>query len=656
MPSNVSSVHPRIRFRWLLVLYDLILLMMVDVFLLILYPSTADPLTPTGVVTHLLLGAVCIFAARFATQVYRQIWRYATSESYLRLILADAVGGAVYIVCRWILPIEKTTFVRTLSVVAMNLLCALLARILYQYLYRFRQESKWSGLARRLITLSGATPERDWKPTATGKIGCAIVGAGHVGVTLAQEMQSNQNSLYCPACLIDDDKDIIGRNAGGVHVLSFREATPEALAQRGVQEIIFAKPSLTVEQRRRLYEKFKVAGLPIKVYDAPTVQDADHTKRLIRSFDVEELLFRRRVNALDESAVAAYQGKTILITGGGGSIGSELCRQVARMSPKALVILDIYENSAYDIQQELKQTWENAFPVYVEIVSVCDRDEMEKVMERYHPDVVLHAAAHKHVPLMEHNCCEAVRNNVFGTLTVALAAEKYAVPRFIMISTDKAVNPTNVMGATKRMCEMLVLSQNHAKANRGTCFTATRFGNVLGSNGSVIPLFKRQIAAGGPVTLTDKRITRYFMMIPEAAQLVLQSGAKARSGELFVLDMGQPVRILTLAENMIRLSGFEPYRDIDIIETGLRPGEKLYEELLIKGENLSKTDNDLIFIEKDAPLSEEELSRRLALLQSALNSADEEAMRRALHEAVPTFVEAEEFNRQKAISKEGEPA
>ncbi|MBQ7304782.1 MAG: polysaccharide biosynthesis protein, partial [Clostridia bacterium] len=325
---------------------------------------------------------------------------------------------------------------------------------------------------------------------------------------------------------------------------------------------------MDIERKQQLYAQYKTTGCKIKVYDYPDPQKMAGSKRTLREFDIAELLFRQPVEFTDERTKNYYRGKTVLISGGGGSIGSELCRQIAKMHPKRLVILDVYENGAYDIQQELRIRYGEKLDLVVEIATVCDRQSLEHIFAEHRPDVVLHAAAHKHVPLMERNCVEAVKNNVFGTLNIVEVSEKYGVGKFTMISTDKAVNPTNVMGATKRMCEMIVQSRKGTKTN----FSATRFGNVLGSNGSVIPLFKRQIMNGGPVTLTDKRIIRYFMTIPEASQLVLQSGAMAKNGELYVLDMGKPVKILELAENMIRLSGFEPYKDINIVETGLRPG------------------------------------------------------------------------------------
>ena len=333
-----------------------------------------------------------------------------------------------------------------------------------------------------------------------------------------------------------------------------------------------------------------------------------------------------------------YKGKSILITGGGGSIGSELCRQVAKMEPKQLIIVDIYENCAYDIQQELRIAYEGKLNLAVEIVSITNKKGLARVFEAYHPDIVINAAAHKHVPLMEHNCIEAVENNIYGCLNVIELCEEYGTARFMMVSTDKAVNPTNVMGATKRMCEMIM--QAYSTRGKVKC-SATRFGNVLGSAGSVIPLFKRQIAAGGPVTITDKRIIRYFMTIPEASQLVLESGAMANNGEIFVLDMGKPVKILDLATNMINLSGTQ---GIEIVETGLRPGEKLYEELLVKKDELEKTDNDLIFVEKENPISMEQLQEKLKILHAATASQDDDGVREALRKVVPTFVRPEVIN------------
>ena len=411
----------------------------------------------------------------------------------------------------------------------------------------------------------------------------------------------------------------------------------ETLRKHEVQEVVFAIQNLSDEKKRELYTRYINAGYKVKVYDYPVMQSAGK-KRYLREFDIEELLFRKQIKISDEKTSAYYRDKVVLITGGGGSIGSELCRQLAKMSPRQIIILDIYENGAYDVQQELKIAYGNALDLQIEICSITHKAALRKVFEKYHPQIVINAAAHKHVPLMEKNCVEAIYNNVFGTRNLVELCEEYGVQRFMMVSTDKAVNPTNVMGATKRMCEMIVQS---ASTWGNVVYSATRFGNVLGSAGSVIPLFKRQIANGGPVTLTDKRIIRYFMTIPEASQLVLQSGPMAKNGELFVLDMGQPVKILELAENMIRLSGAQ---GIEIVETGLRPGEKLYEELLVKTEELDKTDNSLIFIEKDAPLPKEEIDRKLAVLQDAVASNDDDTARKALKRVVPTYRSPEEVN------------
>ena len=384
-------------------------------------------------------------------------------------------------------------------------------------------------------------------------------------------------------------------------------------------------------------EYYTEAGYKLKVYDFPTVY-AVGGKRHLREFDAEELLFRKPLAVADERTNAYYKNKVVLITGGGGSIGSELCRQLAKMAPKQLIILDIYENGAYDVQQELKIAYGDNLNLQVEIASITNRKAMERVFETYHPQIVINAAAHKHVPLMEHNCIEAIENNIFGTKVVVELCEEYGAERFMMVSTDKAVNPTNVMGATKRMCEMIAQSAStHGKVK----YSITRFGNVLGSAGSVIPLFKRQIANGGPVTITDKRIIRYFMTIPEASQLVLQSGAIANNGELFVLDMGKPVKIMDLAENMIRLSGVH---GVEIVETGLRPGEKLYEELLVKTEELDKTSNSMIFIERDKALSAEEIDARLDALKKACETGDDLKAKEALRSAVPTFKRPEEVN------------
>ena len=411
-----------------------------------------------------------------------------------------------------------------------------------------------------------------------------------------------------------------------------------------IQEIVVAIPSISEDRRHEILRQLSTLD-KVKIRVLPSTLDMLNQQPIrtqMRDIQIEDLLGRDPIH-LDPAPVDRFLGgKTVLVTGGGGSIGSELCRQIVKHDPKKLVVVDIYENNAYDIQQELLYKYGGRLDLSVEIASIRDRERLRQLFAKYRPDVVFHAAAHKHVPLMETSPMEAVRNNIFGTWNLVRAADEFGVARFIQISTDKAVNPTNIMGASKRMCEMIVQSM---KGRSDTAFAAVRFGNVLGSNGSVVPLFKRQIAGGGPVTITDKRIIRYFMTIPEAAQLVLQAGAMARQNELYVLDMGRPVKILELAENLIRLSGYTPYRDIAIVETGLRPGEKLYEELLIASRDIEKTENNQIFIERQPAITPEELEGKLALLSAALEKSEPDAIREALHEVVPTFHEPDEVNR-----------
>jgi FlaA1/EpsC-like NDP-sugar epimerase len=476
------------------------------------------------------------------------------------------------------------------------------------------------------------------------KIRIAIIGGGGVGTGLAKELLDNPNSTYYPVCFVDNDKEKLGREIFGKEVLYDDEHAPGLLRDYNVQEVIIALPaSVGMEERKTIYERYKNAGFKIKSYDYPAMQSAANGKRTLRDFDIEDLLFRKEQEVITEETINYYKGKVILVTGGGGSIGSEIARQLAKMEPKQLILLDIYENGVYDIQQELRIEYGNSLDLRIEICSITNKMALEKVFKAYKPNIVIMAAAHKHVPLMEHNVIEAVDNNIFGTLNTVELAEKYKASRVHMVSTDKAVNPTNVMGATKRMCEMICMS--HAQIKQKTTFSATRFGNVLGSAGSVIPLFKKQIANGGPVTLTDKRIIRYFMTIPEASQLVLQSASMAKNGELFVLDMGEPVKIYDLAKNMIRLSGFEPDVDIMIKEIGLRPGEKLYEELLVKTEELDKTDNELIFIERDKPLSLDEIKNKLDKLNEGIIKGDDLNMKEIVKSVVPTFIEKEKANK-----------
>ena len=639
----------------MLLLYDLALLITTNVLMLVVYPSGTAPLSWMDIGMHMLLNVLLITFSRVLGGIYRQIWRYGGTSQYMRLILSDAVGCIVYLLLMAVLPLERIAALRAFSIVALNLLAAISIRLIYQYMYEYHSLKSSVGIVLRRLTraVTGVKidPVQEAGPVGVpvgSRINVAIVGAGRVGVMLADELLRNPAAAYQPCCFIDIDSEKIGRYINGLRVFSEAETTTETLAAFPIQEIIFAMPDVSAERKHELYMHYKGTGCKIKVYDYPNPQKVGSGRRMLREFDITELLFREQVEFMDDQTRSYYRGKTILISGGGGSIGSELCRQIAAMGPKRLVILDVYENGAYDIQQELRIQYGTALDLVVEIATVCDRRELWRIFDTHRPDVVLHAAAHKHVPLMERNCVEAVKNNVFGTLNIVEASEAFHVDKFTMISTDKAVNPTNIMGATKRMCEMIVQSRTGTDTN----FSATRFGNVLGSNGSVIPLFRRQILNGGPVTITDKRIIRYFMTIPEASQLVLQSGAMAKNGELYVLDMGRPVKILELAENMIRLSGYEPYRDIDIIETGLRPGEKLYEELLIKTEELDRTDSSMIFIERDKPQAMEAIAQKLDVLRQAVETGDNERVRQALHEVVPTFRTPEEINGEAAQAEE----
>ncbi|MBO5790447.1 MAG: polysaccharide biosynthesis protein [Clostridia bacterium] len=578
--------------RWKLFAFDIVCFIFVSALLLVadrIFGDLSVAVADYALFCAILCGTVTL--ARMLFRVYGNVWRYASFDEYLFASLADVVGGiGGALLC--LLFQRHFTLWHCVAIVASFSVGAQVARFCYQHLYR--------------ITI---------KDKNVSKIGVAIVGAGEVGVTLAEELMYSHKSHYIPLCFVERDEQKIGSRLQGLRVYEENEKVFEHFDRLGVKEIFVAINELSNEDVKTIIDFYEPSGRKIKMYDFPFKDNLTQqpTKRAMREVSIEDLLFRRPMK-FDKAAFSTYYAdKTVLVTGGGGSIGSELSRQVAKLGPKKLIIVDIYENNAYEIEQELRREYGAGLDLTVEIASVRDSKRMESLFETHRPQIVFHAAAHKHVPLMEHSACEAIKNNVFGTKKTADMAEKYGAEKFILISTDKAVNPTNVMGASKRMCEMVV----QCRTDSATSFAAVRFGNVLGSNGSVIPLFRKQIEAGGPLTITDKRIIRYFMTIPEAAQLVMEAGAMAESGQLFVLDMGKPVKILDLAENMIRLSGYTPYEDIDIKEIGLRPGEKLYEELLMKTEDLTATSSDRIFVETDKPFSRQEIDRRLALLWEA---------------------------------------
>ena len=460
-----------------------------------------------------------------------------------------------------------------------------------------------------------------------------IIGAGKAGTLILKEMKASERVHGYPVCIIDDDKDKQGRVIDGVSIMGSRRDIARLVREKGIDEIYVAIPTAPPEDIRDILKICQGTGCQVKILPGVyQLMNGEVTISRLRKVEIEDLLGREPVNVNLDEIMGYVKGKVVLVTGGGGSIGSELCRQLAVHKVKQLIIFDIYENNAYEIQQELKRKYPD-LDMVVLIGSVRNTNRLDYLFRTYRPDIVYHAAAHKHVPLMEDSPNEAIKNNVLGTYKAARAAIKYKAQRFILISTDKAVNPTNIMGASKRLCEMVVQMSNQKSS---TEFVAVRFGNVLGSNGSVIPLFKQQIESGGPVTVTHKDIIRYFMTIPEAVSLVIQAGAYAKGGEIFVLNMGNPVRILDMAENLIRLSGYEPYKDIDICFTGLRPGEKLYEELLMDEEGLQKTVNDRIFIGKPIDMDYDRFERALQRLGEAALS-ETANMRLLVHELVPEY-------------------
>ena len=572
-------------------------------------------------IPNLTLMIVCLCGFLWASKSYDSLWRYAETDEYISLIFMGGIAYVVYFLIQKILPIPKIPSVLSLCIYSMSLLLMMTARFIYRK-YRMKVTSRNQGK----------------------KVRCAIIGAGNAGVALLNEMKNNVSNHYQPVCFFDDDPEKVGKFIHGIEVKGKIDMMPLLLRNTMVTEIIFAIPSANPTRRKEILEMCSTLHCHVKVLpDSFAAVQSENLTQNVRNVKIDDLLGRERVVFNNQEVFGFLQDKVIMVTGGGGSIGSELCRQIAKRGPKRLIAVDIYENNAYDLQQELKMEYGNKLDLKVEIASVRDREKVRELVGYYRPQIIFHAAAHKHVPLMEECPEEAVKNNVFGTYNVVHAADEFGVDKFVLISTDKAVNPTNVMGATKRFCEMILQSM---KGRSHTEYAAVRFGNVLGSNGSVIPLFRRQIEAGGPVTITDKRIIRYFMTIPEAAQLVLEAGAMAGSSEVFVLDMGQPVKILDLAENLIKLSGYVPYVDIDIVETGLRPGEKLYEELLMKSDGLMKTTSSKIFIERQQEISQEEMDEKLDILHKALQAGGRENIRLAMKQVVPTYRDPEEVNCQ----------
>lgn len=551
-------------------------------------------------------------------KLYRSVWRYASANELVNIVGATACASlAQFVYCKF----TDNRMPRSYSVLYFFLLTLAICCIRFGY---------------RILRLIN-----NKRMNLLGKEHCVnvmIIGAGAGGDMILKEIENSRYLSMRAKCIIDDQPGCHGKLMRGVPIVGGRESILDAVGRYSIDEIIFAIPSASVQTRKEILDICKESGCKLRTIPG-TYQliNGDVSVSSLKEVEIEDLLGREPIRINTEEVLGHVGGKVVLVTGGGGSIGSELCRQLAAHHPKQLIILDIYENNAYDIQQELIRKYPD-LDLVVLIASVRNKERIDSIFETYRPNIVYHAAAHKHVPLMEDSPHEAIKNNVFGTYKVAQAADRYGVDKFVLISTDKAVNPTNIMGASKRLCEMLIQSMNR---NSRTNYVAVRFGNVLGSNGSVIPLFKKQIAEGGPVTVTHPDIIRYFMTIPEAVSLVLQAGAYARGGEIFVLDMGEPVKILDLATNLIKLSGYRVGEDIQIVFTGLRPGEKMYEELLMNEEGLKETANKMIFIGR--PIEFDEKVFRSQLVELGREAMDETSdIRAAVEKIVTTYHPAEE--------------
>ena len=515
-----------------------------------------------------LLFINIIFTAVFLCfRLYDKMWRYADIEDFFYAGIASLTANLVFMSFTMIIGTDENRLNYGARIYIIMSLLSTFLTFIFRLVYRLNkiiERKNTSNKNRRRLL---------------------IVGGGEGAATVLSELAKSPENEYVPICLVDDDPEKIGRRIGGVKIEGSTYDIPEICEREDIEVILFTISQINLADKKRILDICAKTHLEVKIIPNVygLIKDGASVTSKIRQVEVEDLLGREPIVFDTEKYGAYITGQTVLVTGGGGSIGSELCRQIAKLSPKKLIILDIYENNAYEIQQELIRQYHEKLNLDTQIASVRDKRKLDYLFSQNKIDVIFHAAAHKHVPLMETTPEEAVKNNVFGTLNLVLLADKYHVKKFVQISTDKAVNPTNIMGATKRICEMIVQTMDKQSETK---FVAVRFGNVLGSNGSVIPLFKEQIQEGGPVTVTHPDIIRFFMTIPEAVSLVLTAGGLAKGGEIFILDMGEPVKILTLAENLIRLSGFKPYEDIPIEFTGLRPGEKLYEEILLNEEGM----------------------------------------------------------------------
>lgn len=563
----------------------------------------------------LLLGVSIVLkiAVFIPFKLYKSLWKYAGVYELVSIFLASALtNGALFLYIAFVERLAPRSIFVITGMIDVFLIGG--SRLTYRLYRRL--------VLGRVIRLDNIKR-------------VLIVGAGDAGAMIAKEMELHTELNYRPVAFLDDSDYKKGKKVNGIPVLGGIDDVADVVERKSIDEIIIAIPSAKPAVLNRIYEQCVKTKCKVKILPSMSqLIDESIILKRVKDVDIEDLLGREPI-VVDLEGIAGYlSGKVVLVTGGGGSIGSELCRQIASFGPKKLIMLDNYENGLYDILNELTRKYPelDIMPV---VANIREMDRLKEIFGEYRPNIVFHAAAHKHVPLMENNPEEAIKNNVFGTWNVAHCADMYNTDRFVLISTDKAVNPTNVMGATKRIAEMIIQALDKKSK---TEFVAVRFGNVLGSNGSVIPLFKKQIEQGGPVTVTHPDVTRFFMTIPEAVQLVIQAGAMAEGGEIFVLDMGEPVKILDLAKNLIRLSGFEPYEDIDIEITGLRPGEKLYEELLLNEEGLKATKHNKIFIAKPLHIDYELLERELEILkQKVYKSSDSQELKEYVKVIVPTY-------------------
>lgn len=567
------------------------------------YMARFERILPFNIVVTLLFFVIW--------KLYKSVWRYASATELLNIVFATTCAALGQVLVSFALG---DSMPRSYFAIYWFLLfgCTCAIRFSYRILRIFNNKRKEHGKE---------------------KVNVMLIGAGAAANAILKEIESSQYLNLSPKCIVDDQLGCHGKFLRGVPIVGGRDKIMDAVQEYRIDEIIFAIPSASVQAKKELLDICKETGCEMRTLPGMyQLINGDVSVAKLKKVEIEDLLGREPIQINSEEVFDYVSHKVVMVTGGGGSIGSELCRQIAAHNPKQLIIVDIYENNAYEIQQELLRKYPD-LNLVVLIASVRNTNRINNIFETYRPQIVYHAAAHKHVPLMETSPNEAIKNNVFGTYKTAQAADKYGAEKFVLISTDKAVNPTNIMGASKRICEMVIQMMNQKSK---TNFVAVRFGNVLGSNGSVIPLFKKQIAAGGPVTVTHPDIIRYFMTIPEAVSLVLQAGAYARGGEIFVLDMGEPVKIVDLAKNLIKLSGYRVGEDIEIQFTGLRPGEKMYEELLMNEEGLKKTANKMIYIGKPIEFDVEKFEKQLKKLgEDAKDEAGD--IRADVKAIVPTY-------------------